>query len=147
MLFNLPNLRKLDIDFGWGEDHADFVDLFELVASRVLSIDRFSRPPLDVLVTAHDGQYPYDPKDVATFFHLSSLHRIYAWYHGDSEGDQDLENGPFAQLKPRSCPVEFVGLRYAKINRNNFRLLLNAIVPESLRTFKYEIGGGCMVHY
>jgi hypothetical protein len=79
---------------------------------------------------------------MATFFHLPNLRGLYAWYHGDDEGDQDLENGPFAQFKPRSCPVGFVELRHAKINRDNFDLLLNVIVPESLRTFIYEIGGG-----
>lgn len=148
MLFNFPNLQKLDIDLT--EDHADFVYLFKLLASRVSSIDQFPKLPLDTLVTAFDGQYPHDPKHVATFFHLSNLRRIYTWFHGDHEGDQDLENGPLAQLKHRSCPVEFVELRHAKINRDNFRLLLSAIVPESLRTFIYEIGGGwawCLIDH
>jgi hypothetical protein len=152
LLFNLPNLRRLNIDLGFCEEHSDFVDLFTLLASRVRvrSIDGSSRLPLDVFVKGSDDKYPNSPAHLAVFFHMSNLRKIYGWQFGDDEGHPDLKNGPFAQLKPRSCPVEFVELRCSKLHPDNFDLLLNAMIPESLKTFIYEIGctwAWCNIEY
>ncbi|KAH7411545.1 hypothetical protein DE146DRAFT_241312 [Phaeosphaeria sp. MPI-PUGE-AT-0046c] len=140
LLASLPNLRRLDIDFGCNEEHEEFVRLFEKLCGKNMMPDRSKPVPVDVLVRGDDEKYPHDPTHLATFFHLPNVRAIYAYKMGNEEGELDLQNGPFARLRPRACPVEIIELRKSKIDRDNLKLLMGATMPGKLKTFNYEIG-------
>jgi hypothetical protein len=148
LLANLPNLRKMDINFGMLEEHADFIALFELIANRIESsstTDKRPIPyfpvPIDIMVKGTDDRYPNDTAHLALFFNISNLHSIYGWKMGDQanelQGDGD---NPFAKLRPRSCLVEYIELRTSKLHKRNLQFLLDATIPGKLKTFNYEIG-------
>jgi hypothetical protein len=144
MLLHLPNLQTLDINLGIFDKHADFAALLKSQAAQARS-DSIRRipvltSPIHVMAKGEDDKYPNPPKLLATFFHLPNVQKIYGWKFGDHEGEPDLENGPFATLEPRSCPVQYVELRCSKLHPANFRLLMNALMPEKLNTFSYEVG-------
>ncbi|KAH6234974.1 hypothetical protein HBI40_227460 [Parastagonospora nodorum] len=137
LLLSLPNLRRLDMNAGFSDGHPDFVSVFELLADQLKSRDDHLTPQVDVMVRGDDDKYPNPPVHVAALMHMPNLRSIYAWKMGDHEGDA----GPdFARLKPRSSPVEYIELRTSKLHNDNFRLLMNATKPGSLKTLVYEIG-------
>lgn len=137
LLLSLSNLRRLDMNAGFSDDHADFVSVFELLANQVKSRDDHSTPLVDVMVKGDDDKYPNPPAHVAALMHMPNLRSIYGWKMGDHEGDADPD---FARLKPRSSPVEYIELRTSKLHNDNFRHLMNATKPGSLKTLVYEIG-------
>jgi hypothetical protein len=144
MLLHLPNLQKLDINLGMFKEHADFAALLKSQAAQARSDSARKAPaltsPIHVMVKGEDDKYPNPPGNLTTFFHLPNVRTIYGWKFGDHDGEPDLENGPFAELAPRSCPVEYVELRCSKLHKDNFRLMMNALIPEKLKTFSYEVG-------
>jgi hypothetical protein len=155
LLASLPKLRKLDISFGCGAEHADFVVMWpaivenlrrkgetpEASSNRTDDVPR-STPlstPLDMMVKGEDTKYPNDPDHLAIFFNMPNLRSIYAFRFGD-EYEPNPPNNPFLELKERSCPVEYIELRTSKLASENLRLLLGATIPGKLKTFIYEIG-------
>jgi hypothetical protein len=140
LLFSLPNMRRLDINFGLFNDHTDFHTLIPLLANRVRLLDNEHLLPLDVIVNGEDDKYPNKPKQFTTIFHMPRIRSIYGWKLGDSEGDPDLVNGPFARFTPRSHHVKTIELRDSKLHRDHLQLLMDATIPGELTTFNYEIG-------
>lgn len=142
LLANLPNLRRLNINCGICDDHADFQTTWNTIASsiRTSSGSHVFTTPIDILVTGSDNKYSNNTEHLAMFFHLPNLRTLYGYKHGDSEGDSDLDH-PFMKLKPRSCPVESIELRCAKLHSDYLQHLLTATIPGKLKTFSYEIGG------
>jgi hypothetical protein len=143
LLVSLPKLSNLDIDFGFGEDHSDFVNTTELITDRV-KLDRkllrgFSAP-IDIMVKGTDDKYPNDPTKLVLMSKVPNVRALYGWKMGDNGSDWTAEGNPFAALKPRSCPVEYIELRCSKLHSRNLRLLLDAAIPGKLKTFNYEIG-------
>jgi hypothetical protein len=140
LLFSLPNMRRLDINFGLFDDHTDFHTLIPLLANRVRSLDNERSVPLDVIVKGEDDKYPNKPNQFTTVFHMPRIRSICGWKMGDDEGDPDLVDGPFARFKPRSHHVKSIELRESKLNKDHLRLLMEATIPGELTTFNYEIG-------
>lgn len=157
LLSSLPNLRKLDINFGHYNGHADFVTVWSAIvrgtrepalvtnertssclarATRSIS----SPGPLDVMVTGADDKYPHSPDHFAAFMHTPNLRSIYGWRTGDADIEPIPETDACAKLKPRYCPVEYIELRTSKLHSSNLRFLLDAAIPGKLKTFNYEIG-------
>lgn len=159
LLAYLPNVQRLDFSFIVGEKHDDFITMLELIMNRVKSIDQLHHPqpdatkqkvsassttflkPVNVMVTGTSDSPPHNPSTMAGFFNLPNLHALYAWRMGDSERDpaEDVQN-TFARLKPRSCHVEYIELRTSKLHKLNLQCLMNATIPNKLKTFNYEIG-------
>jgi hypothetical protein len=158
LLTSLPNLRRLNINCDlYG--HNDFVSLWRktirgiasrrnLSAEDTLSLPNDSRQvehspamstPIDVMVVGADDKMSNSTDHLAAFFHLPNLRSIYGWKHGDDEAHDDLSE--FALLQPRSCPVEYVELRCAKLDVENFQHMLDATIPGKLKTLNYESGG------
>jgi hypothetical protein len=159
LLVSLPKLRRLNINFGIGSGHDDFSLLWPRImdmirsrgeplangtrrlptdAQQGMQLDAVSEP-IDIMVTGSNTKYSNNTTHLAAFFHLPNLRCIYAWKQGD--GEDAMTDTPFAKLKPRSCPVEYVELRCSKLSIQNFTYLLDATVPGKLKTFSYEIGG------
>lgn len=137
LLFCLPNLQRVDMNFGFSDQHEEFVSVFELLAESVQDKQDDQIPRLDVMVKGDDDKYPNLPVHLAALLHLRTLRSIYAWKMGDHEGDPDLD---FARLKPRSSPVEYIELRTSKLHKENLGHLMAATIPGKLKTFNYEIG-------
>jgi hypothetical protein len=149
LLFSLPNMRRLDINFGL-DDHTDFHKLVPLLSRRSKLLANQLSIPLDVSVKGNGDKYPNDPNEFATMLHMPRLRVIYGWQFGDSDGDPDLVDGPFGRLRPRSHHVKTIELRTSKLHKDNFQLLMDATVPGELTTFNYEIGctwGWCNVEH
>jgi hypothetical protein len=157
LLANLPNLRKLDICIGIGEEYDDFFQLIDRVVSRTKPFDKLPAEieftsnnklktgsltafslPMDILVTGINDKYPNSPQDVARIIKLPNVRSLYGWKMGD-EGDPS-ENSAFKKLQPRSCPVECIELRSSKLHSDHLQLLMDATIPGKLKTFSYEIG-------
>lgn len=79
LLLSLPNLRRLDMNAGFSDDHPDFVSVFELLADYVNSLDDVSSPQVGVLIEGDDDKYPNLPIPVAALMHMPNLRSIYAW--------------------------------------------------------------------
>lgn len=139
LIASLPNLRKLDISFGKGEEHCDFVWMFEWFFGYRAISGRPNPVPIDVMVMGEDDKYPNNPTHLAIFFRLPNLRAIYGYQLGNEEGPEDSE-GSFASLRPRTCPVETIELRSSKLHTENFRRVMNTCIPGNLRTLNYEIG-------
>lgn len=142
LLANLPNLRRLNINFGILDEHADFQSVWETIAPSIgtSSGSDVSTAPIDILVMGSDDKYSNNTEHLAMFFYLPNLRTLYGYKHGDNEGDPDPDH-PFMKLKPRSCQVEFIELRCAKLHGSYLQHLLRAAIPGKLKTFSYEIGG------
>lgn len=160
-LTNLPKLSKLDLNFLSGIDakYPFFIAALERLGDRGKPFDRIPAAlndvlsqttfelqsqvgfsvPIDVMVKGDDDKYPNNPDNLAVLFHLPYLRSFYGWMMGD-EDDQELAMGPFANLKPRTCPVAYVELRCSKLHKKKLQLLLNSTIPGKLKTFVYEIG-------
>ena len=135
LLVGLPKLRRLNINCDlYGHD--DFVSLLPRV---IRGNPHAMSEPIDILVAGADDKYSSDTSHVAAFFHLPNVRSINGWKHGDSEVHD--ENALFSKLEPRSCPVEYLELRCAKLDMENFQGMLNATIPGRLKTFNYELGG------
>jgi hypothetical protein len=137
LLLSLPNLQRLDMNFGSCDDHSDFVTVFELLAAHSNLTDDQHSPRVDVLVKGEDDKYPHQSIHVAALMHMPKLRSLYGLKMGDHEGGADPD---FARLKPRSSPVEYIELRTSKLHKDNFRHLVNATIPGKLKTLNYEIG-------
>lgn len=137
LLFCLPNLQRVDINFGFCEGHEDFVSVFEQLADSASAGHGDSSRRMDVMVKGDDDKYPNKPVHLAALLHLPYLRSIYGWKMGDHEGDPDPD---FARLKPRSSHVEYIELRTSKLQKDNLRHLMAATIPGTLKTFNYEIG-------
>ncbi|KAH6881318.1 hypothetical protein BKA58DRAFT_732 [Alternaria rosae] len=158
LLPNLPKLRRLNINCDlYGHD--DFVSWLPKVirgiaSRRDLSADNSPSPSkngqqgiqphavsesIDILIAGGDDKYSSATNHVAVFFCLPNVRSIYGWKHGDSESHD--ENDVFPKLEPQSCPVEYLELRCAKLDLENFQGMLNATIPGRLKTFNYELGG------
>jgi hypothetical protein len=140
LLFSLPNMRRLDINFGWFDEHADFHKLIPLLSKRFELSDDQPHVPLDVIVKGEDDKYPNHPDQLTTMLHMPRLRAIYGWRMGDYDGGPDLVDGEFARLKPHGHHVKTIELRCSKLHKDNFRLLMDATVPGVLKTFNYEVG-------
>jgi hypothetical protein len=121
MIAHLPNLQKLDIDFGMLDDHNHFHEVLRLIAGNEMfpasqhngtvqkTVESAQKSHsivpkrLHVLIKGTDDKYPNDSCHVATWFHLPNLHSFYACKFGDSELDLgENQKEPFARLEPRS---------------------------------------------
>lgn len=140
LIASLPNLCRLDISFGCGVEHSEFVWLFEKIYSCRAMIDRLNPVPIAVMVKGEDDKYPNNPTHLAIFFRLPNLRAIYGYKLGNDETIAESEES-FARLRPRACPVETIELRSSKLRSDNFRHLINATIPGKLKTLIYEIGG------
>jgi hypothetical protein len=144
LLVRLPNVAKLDINFGFCELHADFAALLEKFTNQNKLMNNLHVPfatPLDVMVKGTYEKYPNEPDSLAVFFNLPNLHAIYGWKMGNHNmGLGEERDDSFTRLKPRSCPVEYIELRTSKLHQTNLQLLMDATIPGKLRTFSYEIG-------
>ncbi|KAI4938599.1 hypothetical protein J4E85_001040 [Alternaria conjuncta] len=135
LLVSLPKLRRLNINCGiYGHD--DFVSLLPKV---IRGKPHAMSEPIDILVAGADDKYSSATSHVAAFFCLPNVRSIYGWKHGD--GEVHDQNDLFSKLEPQSCPVEYLELRCAKLDMENFRGMLNATIPGKLKTFNYELGG------
>jgi hypothetical protein len=160
LLASLPDLRKLYMNFGMGNRHEDFVQSWPTIMHKIRLLSE-SQPDatqshalnspqaaptiarssgIDVMVTTAETKYANMPVHVAMFMHLPNLRSLYAWKMGDNESDPDPRTNPFAKLKPRSCPVEYIELRSSKLHVDNLQYVLDAAIPGKLKTFSYEIG-------
>jgi hypothetical protein len=143
LLASLPKLANLDINFGFHEEHSDFLKLLESSMDRV-KLDKDSFPgfsvPVNVMVKGTDDKHPNNPVVMARMSRLPNIRALYGWKMGDSDGNWTAEGNHFATLKPRSCSVEYVELRDSKLHNRNLQLLLDATIPGTLKTFNYEIG-------
>ncbi|OAK96542.1 hypothetical protein IQ06DRAFT_255913 [Phaeosphaeriaceae sp. SRC1lsM3a] len=137
LLASLPNLRRLDINFGCSEETDEFIWLFEKLCGQEAMTDRLKPVPIDVMVRGDDDKYPHNPAHLATFFHLPNVRSIYAYKMGNEEAEQ---KEPFMRLKPHTCTVEIIELRTSKLHKDNLKLLVAATIPGKLKTFNYEIG-------
>jgi hypothetical protein len=140
LLFSLPNMRRLDMNFGCFEDHTDFHKLIPLLSKRFELLDDQPCVPLDVLVKGEDDKYPNHPDSLTTMLHMPRLHAIYGWKMGDHDGEPDPVHGEFARLRPRGHRVEAIELRCSKLHKDNFQFLMDATIPGNLKTFNYEVG-------
>jgi hypothetical protein len=147
---HLHNLRTLDFcygDIGGNETLMRVLDLITRGRSRrgVQSSQRdqplpFSAP-LDIMVSGAEDKYPNEALHVAAFLNLPNIRSLYAWKAGDQNwtGD-DSKDDAFFRLKPRSCAVEYMELRSSKLYHEHFHYLMNALIPQKLKTFIYEVG-------
>jgi hypothetical protein len=140
LILSLPNLRKLDMNFGFGNEHEDFNSTFELLAGQLKLINGYTSPPLDVLVKGDDDKYPNKPIHIAVLLHMPNIRSLYGWKMGDHDGDLGEDEDPFARLEPRSVSVEYIELRQSKLHVDCFRWMMNAVIPGRLKTLVYEIG-------
>jgi hypothetical protein len=160
LLASLPNVKRMEFSFGEAAGYSDFVSMLELVTARFRSVDHSpinatgylaskdlsSSPsatfttPVDVIVKGTSDKYPSNPDVLAAFFNLPNLRAIYAWRIGDSEMAEHKEGNACSRLKPKSCPVECIEVRFSKLHTDDLKFLLNAAVPGKLKTFNYEIG-------
>tara|TARA_R110002003_G_scaffold48_21_gene4142 strand:- start:1371 stop:2858 length:1488 start_codon:yes stop_codon:yes gene_type:complete len=156
LLASLPKLRRLNINFGICNGHADFVALWPRIVNGIRSSNNAAvasstslttetartalSVPIDIMSTGSESKYPNDPVHFAMFMHLPNLRSIYGWRLGDAETVPDPESNPFAQLSPRSCPVEYIELRASKLHEDNFSYLLGTTIPGKLKSFSYEVG-------
>jgi hypothetical protein len=161
LLASLTNIRKLDFSFGEGDEHPEFVAMLEMLTSQRKSagdprlpainghetkkassipLTAFSTP-VDIMVKGTSDKYPSHTDVLAVFFNLPNLRAIYAWRFGDSELNTHEEGNASSRLKPRSCPVEYIELRFSKLHTDDLRSLMSATIPGKLKTFNYETGG------
>jgi hypothetical protein len=128
-------------------DHVDFATTLERLAKGA-KLYKQERPtvkafsaPLNVLVKGSNDKYPNEAYNFAPFFNLPNLHAIYGWKLGENDNDDPIMfNSPFARLEPRSCAVEYIELRSSKLHRDYLSCILNATIPDKLKTFIYEVG-------
>jgi hypothetical protein len=85
------------------------------------------------MVTGTSDKYPGDPDVLAAFFDLSNLHAIYAWRFGDSEMAAHQPDNACSLLQPRSCPVEYIEVRYSRLQKDDLEFLINATIPGKLK--------------
>jgi hypothetical protein len=156
LLASLPKLRRLNINFGICNGHADFIALWPRIVNGIRSSNNAAvtsttslttekartalSVPIDIMSTGSENKYPNDPIHFAMSMHLPNLRSIYGWRLGDAETVPDPESNPFAQLSPRSCPVEYIELRASKLHEDNFSYLLGTTIPGKLKSFSYEVG-------
>ncbi|KAG9193899.1 hypothetical protein G6011_03934 [Alternaria panax] len=164
LLTSLRKLRQLNIRFSTADDHDDFRLLWPEIMNGIRS-RRYSTAESTTIVETNSSQVAQllavpDLVDVmvrftgqvrrylnyslhlASFFHLPNLRSIYGWKLGDMGDPPDWEDpkNPFAKLRPRSCPVEFIELRCSQLHKDHFQLMLDATIPGKLKTFSYEVG-------
>jgi hypothetical protein len=140
VVLDLPNLRRLDMNFGLCDDHDAFVAMFELLADHKKIGNVLSWLRVDVIIKGEGDKYPNRTIHVAALLHMPNLRPFYGMKMGDQENDPDLVDGPFAKLKPRSCPVEHLELRTSKLHRGNLQLMMYATILGKLKTPVYGIG-------
>ncbi len=158
LLFNLPNLQKLDLNVGMCKNRPAMIAMLERVGQRVKPFDKIPSDlddeeaiekfaststvglskPLDVMVKFNTDKYPEDPRHIGAFFNLPFLRSIHTFMTGDDTNTSS--DNPIGKLKPRSCGVEYIELRRTKIHNDNLKCLLDATIPGKLKTFYYEIG-------
>jgi hypothetical protein len=161
LLASLPKVKRLDFSFAEADKYPVFVSVLELVTARFKSEDNLqlnstediasSKPrsdpaimfaaPVDIMIKGTSDKYPSNPDVLAAFFNLPNLHAIYAWRIGDSEMAEHEEENACSRLKPRSCPVEYIEVRFSKLHKDDLKFLMNATIPGKLKVFNYEIGG------
>ncbi|KAI4699828.1 hypothetical protein J4E89_011126 [Alternaria sp. Ai002NY15] len=153
LVANLPNLERLDLDFGELRDHKLFCEMIKgsagrLEAKKAASLNSTeSSPsptaplpkPVDVFIRDSD---PGDVEYMASFFHLPNLRSMYAFKFGDdNENTNMMERNPFAELELRSCGVQYIELRASSLATHTLRDLIEATIPGKLKAFLYERGG------
>ncbi|KAF2825816.1 hypothetical protein CC86DRAFT_351829 [Ophiobolus disseminans] len=137
---NLPELRRLDINFGILRVHTNFGTMWPTIVQSIRTINNSRLVPIDIMVTGAEDKYFNFSFHLAHFFHLPNVRSIYGWKLGDDESAPDLDMSTFARLKPLSCPVEYIELRSSKLHADNFQNLIASTIPGRLKTFSYEIG-------
>ncbi|KAL6703854.1 hypothetical protein ACN47E_008988 [Coniothyrium glycines] len=152
---NLPCLRSLDVNFEMLDTQNNFSAMLRSVGKAIKPFDRApaatlatgpSRQvssfttPLTVMTREGYKRDPNQPGNLACFFHLPNLDRIYAWMMGDNEEIYAHGSPLYMDLAPRSCPVQSIELRCSRLRDRNLKLLINATVPGRLTSFSYEIG-------
>lgn len=91
LILSLPNLRRLDMNFGFCDDHEDFISTLEMLADHLKLTGNSSSRPLHVLVKGEDDKYPNLPIHVAALLHMPNIRSLYGWKMGDHEGEPDTE--------------------------------------------------------
>ncbi|KAI4953950.1 hypothetical protein J4E91_001659 [Alternaria rosae] len=151
LVANLPNLERLDLNFGELRDHELFCEMVRGSAARLeakkaaslnpsessLSPTAPLPKPVDVFIRESD---PGDITYLASFFHLPHLRSLYAFKFGD-DNDSSTESNPFVALRPRSCGVQFIELRASSLTTDTLQDLIKATIPGELRAFLYERAG------
>ncbi|KAH6876292.1 hypothetical protein BKA58DRAFT_138597 [Alternaria rosae] len=151
LVANLPNVHKLDLNFGDSRGHEFFCSMVKSSGRRLRAMEAASlgppghtwsltaplTKPMDVLITESDDG---DIKYLESFFHLPYLRSLYAFKFGDGVYSGMAES-PFALLRPRSCSVQYIELRGSTLAEDTLQYLMKATIPEKLKTFLYEMGG------
>ncbi|KAI4695833.1 uncharacterized protein J4E88_000003 [Alternaria novae-zelandiae] len=153
LVANLPNLERLDLEFGVFRDHKLFCEMIKGSAGRIEakkaaslnSTGSSSSPtaplqkPVDVFIRDSDAG---DVEYLASFFHLPNLRSMYAFRFGDDDVNTNMmERNPFAVLGLRSCGVQYIELRASSLATHTLRDLIEATVPGKLKAFLYERAG------
>ncbi|KAI4927277.1 hypothetical protein J4E86_011785 [Alternaria arbusti] len=150
LVANLPNLERLDLEFGEFRDHKLFCEMIKGSAGRLEakkavslnSMESSSSPtaplqkPVDVFIRDSDAG---DVEYLASFFHLPNLRSMYAFKFGDDNQNTNMmERNPFAVLGLRSCGVQYIELRASSLATHTLRDLIEATIPGKLKAFLYE---------
>ena len=150
LVANLPNLERLDLEFGEFRDHKLFCEMIKgsagrLEAKKAASLDlteSSSSPtaplpkPVDVFIRDSDAG---DVEYLASFFHLTDLRSMYAFKFGDDDENSNMmERNPFAVLGLRSCGVQYIELRASSLATHTLRDLIEATIPGKLKAFLYK---------
>ncbi|KAI4683998.1 uncharacterized protein J4E84_006838 [Alternaria hordeiaustralica] len=150
LVANLPNLERLDLEFGEFRDHKLFCEMIKgsagrLEAKKAASLNSTESSlsptaplpkPVDVFIRDSEaGDVDY----LASFFHLPNLRSMYAFKFGDDdENISTMERNPFALLGLRSCGVQYIELRASSLATHTLQHLIEATIPGNLKAFLYE---------